>query len=87
MTHRATASFWLHYRRLPPDARTLADKAFALLKQDHRHPSLHLKKVGPVWSARVSRDVRALALETDEGLTWFWIGDHVAYDRLLRRNT
>jgi hypothetical protein len=85
VTHRATASFWLHYRRLPPDARTLADKAFALLKQDHRHPSLHFKKVGPVWSVRVSRDVRALALETDEGLTWLRIGDHLHDDRSVQR--
>jgi hypothetical protein len=33
------------YRALPADIRALADKNFALLKSDPRHPSLHLKRI------------------------------------------
>jgi hypothetical protein len=46
--------------------------------------SLHLKKVGRFWSARVGLRYRALAIEVDEDLLWFWIGSHADYDRLIR---
>jgi len=46
--------------------------------------TLHLKKAGKYWSARVGRKHRTLAVEIDEGLIWFWIGTHPEYDRLLR---
>jgi len=62
-----------------------ADGCFDLLKADPRHPSLHLKKVGRYWSARVGRHYRALAVEVPDGLLWFWIGSHADYDRLLGR--
>jgi mRNA-degrading endonuclease RelE of RelBE toxin-antitoxin system len=84
MSHRATASFWRSYEELPEAVRRLADKNFALLKDDPRHPSLQLKKVGELWSARIGGNYRALALETGEGLTWIWIGTHADYDRLTR---
>jgi len=43
LKHFATPSFWLHYRQLPPDVQDLADKKFALMKEEPRHPSLRLK--------------------------------------------
>jgi hypothetical protein len=46
MNHFATPNFWHCYRHLPEGARELADKSFALLRQDPRHPSLRLKKIG-----------------------------------------
>lgn len=39
--------------KLPAHVRDLADKNFALLKIDHRHPSLHFKRVGQFRSVRV----------------------------------
>jgi hypothetical protein len=39
--------------------RDLADKNFRLLKTDPSHPSLHFKKLGKVWSARVGLHYRA----------------------------
>ena len=62
--------------------RALADKNYALLKQNPRHPSLQLKRVGRFWSVRVGR-YRALAVEVDAGLLWFWIGSHADYDALI----
>lgn len=61
----------------------LADAAFALLERDPRHPSLHFKKVGRFWSARVGAHHRALAVQSDDDLLWFWIGRHDEYDRLI----
>jgi hypothetical protein len=84
MNHLATPDFWYHYRQLPDDVRELADKNFALLRNDPRHPSLRLKKVGRYWSARVGLNYRALARDRAEGLVWFWIGHHGEYDTILQ---
>jgi len=72
------------YHALPARVRDLADKSFALLKQDPKHPSLHFKRVkGDLWSVRVGRSSRALAIEGKDGFQWFWIGSHADYDRLV----
>jgi hypothetical protein len=68
---------------LPESIRNVADRNFALLKRDSSHPSLHFKKVGRFWSARVGIQYRALAVESGEDLVWFWIGSHADYDRLI----
>lgn len=82
MKHFATPEFWFHFRQLPEAIQDLAEKNFELLKQDPRHPSLRLKKVGTSWSARVGLNYRALAYEHPEGLVWWWIGSHASYDKL-----
>jgi hypothetical protein len=82
--HRASSRFWAAYDKLGPELQALADKQFRLLKVDPRHPSLHFKQTGRVWSARVNRGIRALAVQDGEGFVWFWIGDHRDYERLLR---
>ena len=83
MNHFATPGFWFHYRHLPAEARELADRCFAMLRADPRHPSLRLKKIGAFWSARVGLRIRALARDRPEGLVWFWIGPHDRYERLI----
>jgi hypothetical protein len=83
MKHRATPRFWECYQALPADIQHLADQSFDLLKSNPRHPSLHLKKVGRFWSARVTLYYRALAIESESDLIWFWIGTHGAYDKLI----
>lgn len=83
MTHYASPDFWACYRELPEAVRALSDQAFERLKQDPRYPSLHLKRVGRYWSARVGTHHRALAVEVTGGLVWFWIGTHADYDKLI----
>ncbi len=83
MKHFASSSFWEAYEKLPKDIRALADKNYALLKDNPRHPSLRLKKVGRFWSARIGGRYRALAVEVDAGLLWFWIGSHADYDAIV----
>jgi hypothetical protein len=80
MKHFASPAFWDAYQKLPPVVRELADKNYALLKADPRHPSLHFKKVGRFWSVQVGLRYRALAIEVEGGLLWFWIGSHADYD-------
>jgi hypothetical protein len=81
--HRASTKFWSCYKQLPTEVQTLADKNFALLKQDSRHPSLVFKKVSRFWSVRVGLHYRAMAVQEGEDLVWFWIGRHDEYDLTL----
>lgn len=83
MKHETAASFWDCYNKLPVEIRKLADKNFQLLKKNPTHPSLHFKKVGKVWSARVGSDYRALATKIDDVFLWVWIGTHTEYDKLI----
>jgi hypothetical protein len=84
VTHHASPAFWKAYEALAPGVREIADRSFALLKDDPQHPSLRLKKVGIYWSARVDKRHRALAMEVEDGLLWFWIGTHDDYGRLIK---
>lgn len=84
MKHFTSIAFWEHYELLPTSIRQVADKNFELLKANPDHPSLHLKKVGRYWSVRVGRKHRAIAVEIEEGLLWFWIGTHSEYDKLIK---
>lgn len=84
MRHVASRAFWDAYDRLPEQVRALADKNYALLKENPQHPSLQFKRVGRFWSVRVGLRYRALAVETDGDLVWFWIGSHADYDVLVR---
>jgi mRNA-degrading endonuclease RelE of RelBE toxin-antitoxin system len=81
--HFASPTFWNAYRKLPERVRVLADKNYVLLKENPRHPSLQLKKVGRFWSVRVGIGYRALAVEVDQDLIWFWIGSHADYDAIV----
>ena len=83
MRHRASAKFWQYYGRLPTDIQRLADHSFDLLKDNPRHGSLHFKKVGRFWSARVGIHYRAVAVQEGDDFVWFWIGHHSEYDRLI----
>jgi hypothetical protein len=85
MKHRASPRFWRLYRALPQEIQQLADRGYQMLLQDPRHPSLHFKRIGKVWSARVGLHHRALAADRNEEIVWIWIGTHGEYDLLLRR--
>jgi hypothetical protein len=85
VTHHASPRFWQAYDALPAEVQRLADENYELLKRDPRHPSLHFKKVGRFWSVRVGLHYRALAVQQDSDLVWFWIGSHAEYDRLIQQ--
>jgi hypothetical protein len=60
MKHFTVASFWECYDKLPADIKEQADKNYQLLKENPGHPSLHFKKIGNYYSARVSLRYRTL---------------------------
>jgi hypothetical protein len=45
--HHAAPDFWSCYRRLPGEIQQSANKSFALLKDDPRHPSVQFRKLDP----------------------------------------
>ncbi len=79
----ASPSFWESCAKLPENVRALADKNYALLRENPTHPSLQLNKVGRFWSVRLGLRYRALAVEIDAGLLWFWVGSHADYDNIV----
>ncbi len=81
--HYTNRKFWSYYAQLPEDVQKLADSFYELLKNNPNHPSLNFKKVNQYWSVRVGKSYRALGIEVENGILWFWIGIHAEYDRLI----
>ncbi|TAN47530.1 MAG: hypothetical protein EPN26_13765 [Rhodospirillales bacterium] len=86
MESTTTAEFWQLYRSLPESVRQIARDNYRLWRNDPRHPSLHFKRLrtsSPLYSVRVGLHCRALGLVENIVITWFWIGSHAEYDRLV----
>ena len=83
--HKTTTRFWSCFEALPEAVRSSARRSFDLLKADPSHPSIRFKKVGRLWSARVDRNHRALAVQDGEDFIWVWIGSHDDYERMIKR--
>lgn len=81
--HYTSQKFWQCYDALPENVQQTADQCYELLKIDQSHPSLHFKKVGKYWSVRAGRDYRALGVEVEKSILWFWIGSHAEYNKLI----
>jgi len=87
MKSQTTQAFWKHFDALPRDIREQAKKAFRLWQTDVSHPSLHFKQIHSgekIFAVRVSRGHRALGLRDGNTVTWFWVGSHDAYERLIK---
>ncbi len=83
LKYLASPQFWTCLRALPRPVQQLAGKSFALLKNNPRHPSLHLKQIGRFWSVCIGLSYRALGVGIPDGVLWFWIGSHADYDTLI----
>jgi hypothetical protein len=78
--------FWQEYRKLNPNIRQAARKAYILWADNPFHPSLHFKCINTpesIWSVRVTRGYRALGILEGDTVTWFWIGSHDQYERFF----
>jgi hypothetical protein len=54
-----------------------------LLKANSRHPSLQLKRIEELWSARIGQHYRAIGIDAPGGIQWIWIGSHADYDKFI----
>lgn len=86
MTSRTTDSFWKLYEKLPEQMQKRAKVAYERFQQNPHHPSLRFKQVHDtqlIFSARITRDYRAVGIKEDDEIIWFWIGSHSDYNNLL----
>ena len=86
MKSTTTRRFRQAYERLPATIQERADRAYELFENDPSHPSLRFKQVHqtkPIYSARISRQYRALGLFEGETIIWFWVGSHDEYEKLI----
>ena len=87
MKSLTTPDFWEAYAALPPAIKAQAQKTYQIWLSDRFYPSLHFKKVNQnLWSIRINREYRALALKEEDDYYWFWIGLHDEYDRLIDKS-
>jgi hypothetical protein len=86
MNSQTTADFWHCFRQLPEEEQERAREVYRMWQANPRHNSLHLKRVSrkhPIYSIRVGLHYRSLGLRNGNTVTWYWIGTHGEYDRLL----
>lgn len=86
MKSRTTTQFRKAFADLPEQVQEQTRKAYRQFKQEPNHPSLRFKKVHPelpIYSARISKNYRAVGQLDENVVIWFWVGSHAEYDKLL----
>ena len=84
MNSATLPSFWSEYRKLDQNIKEQVKKSYRLWIENPFHPSLHFKCINhneKIWAVRVSYGYRALGIVDEDTVTWFWIGNHDAYER------
>jgi hypothetical protein len=87
MKSRTTRKFWRMFEALPKDIQDHARRAYRQFHADPSYPALAFKRVNnsePIYSVRIGINYRAAGLLEGDTVTWFWIGPHDEYERLLR---
>ena len=88
MKSRTTRAFRELLADLPAHVRAQAREAYQLFLADASHPGLRFKQVHnppPTYSVRIGIGHRAVGVMDGGTVTWFWVGSHAAYDKLLDR--
>ena len=86
MISRTTERFRKAFAILPKKVQHQAKDAYKQFKQDPFYPSLNFKRVHstrPVYSVRISIEYRAVGIQDENEMIWFWIGSHDDYMKLL----
>jgi hypothetical protein len=84
---RTTRKFWRLFDDLPGDVQEHARRAYGQFAADPATAALNFKRVDrrePVYSVRIGISYRALGLLEGDTVTWFWIGIHDDYARILK---
>jgi hypothetical protein len=88
MNSRTTENFRRLFAELPSDIQRQARDQYRLFQANPQHNSLQFKKVHsklPVYSVRININYRAVGIQEQDTLVWFWIGGHADYEALLKR--
>ena len=87
MKSRTTRKFWRLFDDLPSEVQQRARDVYRQFATNPALTGLHFKRVdqaNPVYSVRIGLHYRALGLLDGGIITWFWIGTHDDYERVLK---
>jgi hypothetical protein len=87
---QTTADFWKRFSRLLVDEQDQAREICRLWRANPSHNSLHFERVSrhpPIYSVRIGLGYWALCLRDGDTVTWYWVGTHAEYDRMLRQRS
>lgn len=79
MNHATVETFWKGYERLPLKIQKCVDNNFEVMKQYPKHPLLRLLTVEDYYSMRVDTRYRAIGIQENDTIIWFWVGSYAAY--------
>ena len=88
MKSKTSNRFLKCYRELPEQTKKEAKKAYREFKKNPYHPGLHFKRIHstrPIFSLHVTKDYRAVGIQQNNQVIWFWIGSHGDYDNLAKQ--
>ena len=86
MKSSTTTEFRRLFADLPEQVQQQTRAAYRQFKEDPSHPSLRFKKVHPdlpIYSARITKNYRAVGQLDGDTVIWFWVGSHAEYDKFL----
>ena len=86
MISRTNPEVWDAFRRLDADTQRKVRRAYELFRDNPRHGSLRFKRVRGTrnhYSARIDDDYRVLGLVQGNVITWYWVGPHDEYERMI----
>ncbi len=86
MNSRTTTEFRKLFADLPEQVQQQTRGAYRQFKENPSHPSLRFKKVHPdlpIYSARITKNYRAVGQLDGDTVIWFWVGSHTDYEKLL----
>ncbi len=75
-------------KSLAKDVQKKAQNQYKLFKENPYHNSLYFKKIQrnkTYHSISISESWRAIGVEEDDTIIWFWIGSHEEYNNLINQ--
>jgi hypothetical protein len=88
MKSQTTRKFRELFASLPARVKKQTRQSYRLFQNDPAHPGLHFKQVfsdPPTYSARVGISYRVVGVLDGDTITWFWIGSHAEYNKVIER--
>ena len=85
MKSRVTPEFVEAYGSLPEPIRRAVQSARKRFEQDQLPGGLRFKEIRPrIYSVRLNENYRAVGRREGDAISWFWVGLHSDYDRIIR---
>ena len=88
MISRTTQRFRKAFADLPEQVQRQAKESYKQFRKYPFYPGLHFKRVHstkPVYSVRINVEYRAVGIQNENEIIWFWVGSHDDYIKLLAR--